>query len=58
MQAFTFEYQNLLTIFAAGNFKPLLLKAMLRLKHGKIKIFKDVFNTGKKAGIFCPVWQR
>ena len=31
-----FDYQKLLFIFAPGNFKPLLLKAMLRLKHGII----------------------
>ncbi len=31
-----FGKQKLLAIFAACNFKPLLLKAMLRFKHGKI----------------------
>ncbi len=31
-----FEKQKLLATFAACNFKPLLLKAMLRFKHGKI----------------------
>lgn len=29
-----FANQKLLPTFAAGNFKPLLLKAMLRFKHG------------------------
>jgi hypothetical protein len=29
-----FVNQKLLPTFAAGNFKPLLLKAMLRFKHG------------------------
>lgn len=31
-----FGNQKLLPIFAPGNFKPLLLKAMLRLKYGII----------------------